>query len=390
MWRTSGKGLTTLFKLQLFKLYTVKKLNFLNLLFNLLVVALISSIMVANFETDPRETFACVLVAVSFLNMAVAASKGQLRNIMPMAVQTETWEHMIAENLFKDYPFITRAKDRTGNVIDNKVVHIPQAGAKPGARKNRENFPLPIVKRNDLDITYPIDEISTEATYIPDAEKYELSYDKHASVIKDHFGVLNEESAKDILDRWYVSDSSKMVRTTGADTAVYLSGQTGTRNKFMVADIEAAKTILVADTKRENGPRALIMSEGAYNQLKADPVVKDKDTMESVGAVWKDGDLVKIHGFDIYRTDVTGRYDNTATPVLKDYTEGPDGYAATDNDVMLLVDFNHVHYAKGSVKFFENLDDAVMQGDIYSAKVRVGGRKERNDQIGVVAIIQEP
>jgi hypothetical protein len=181
-----------------------------------------------------------------------------------------------------------------------------------------------------------------------------------------------------------------MVRTTGADTAVYLSGQTGTRNKFMVADIEAAKTILVADTKRENGPRALIMSEGAYNQLKADPVVKDKDTMESVGAVWKDGDLVKIHGFDIYRTDVTGRYDNTATPVLKDYTEGPDGYAATDNDVMLLVDFNHVHYAKGSVKFFENLDDAVMQGDIYSAKVRVGGRKERNDQIGVVAIIQEP
>jgi hypothetical protein len=386
MWRTSGKQPSHFFNSQLFKLYTVKKLNFLNLLFNLVLVLIVSAVVAGTFEVDP--VLALLGIAGGAYVLSLITSRKENRAFY-MAVQMEVWETIIAENLFKDYPFITRAKDRTSNVIDNKVVHIPQAGAKPGARKNRENFPLPIVKRNDLDITYPIDEISTEATYIPDAEKIELSYDKTASVIKDHFGVLNEESAKDILDRWYPSVASKMVRTTGADTAVYLSGQTGTRNKFMVADVESAKTILVADTKREQGPRALIMTEGAYNQLKADPVVKDKDTMESVGAVWKDGDLVKIHGFDIYRTDVTGRYDNTATPVLKDYTEGADGYAATDNDVMLLVDFGHVHYAKGSVKFFENLDDAVMQGDIYSAKVRIGGRKERNDQVGVVAIIQE-
>ena len=133
------------------------------------------------------------------------------------------------------------------------------------------------------------------------------------------------------------------------------------------------------------------MTEGAYNQLKSDSTVTDKDTMDSVGAVWSNGDLVKIHGFDIIRTDVTGRYDNTSTPVKRTFQDMVDlDYAATDNDVMLLVDLNYVHFALGEIKFFENLADAQYQGDIYSALVRVGGRLERNDQVGVIAIIQEP
>lgn len=351
----------------------------------------VGTVAAQEYHVSPIPVSAGVFAGLSVLNVSSLVFQKFLNIKMDgvafMAVQKEFWESIIAENLFKGYEWIKRAKDRSANVLGNAVVHIPQAGSKPKASKNRESFPVPIVKRNDDDLTYPIDEISTEATHIPDADKIELSYDKISSVIADHFGVLNEESARDILDRWYPSASTKMVRTTGADTAVYLLGQTGTRNKYTVADVASGKTILVQDTKKENGPRALIMTEGAYNQLKSDPVVTDKDTMESVGAVWKDGDLVKIHGFDIVRTDVIGRYDNSGTPVKKDYSADN---AATDNDVMLLVDFNFVHYALGTVKFFENTDDALMQGDVYSAKVRLGGSKERKDEIGVVAIIQEP
>jgi hypothetical protein len=371
--------------------------KFLNLFFNLAVALFIGVVAAAYFPVNP------LLVAVGLFT-AFSAGKVVLlfvykilsiqvdRNAaLLMAVQTEVWENMIAENLFKDYAWVKRAKDRSGFVLNNAVVHIPQAGAKPSASKNREVFPLPIVKRNDSDVTYPIDEISTEATYIPDADKIELSYDKISSVIRDHFGVLSETTARDILDRWYPSAASKIVRTTGVDTAVYLTGQTGNRNKYMVADVATAKTQLILDTKRETGNRVLIMTEGAYNQLKSDPVVTDKDTMDSVGAVWSNGDLTKIHGFDIIRTDVTGRYDNTATPVKRTFQDMVDlDFAATDNDVMLLVDLNFVHFALGEIKFFENLNDAQYQGDIYSALVRVGGRLERNDQVGVIAIIQEP
>jgi len=374
----------------------VKTTKFLNLLFNVILALFVGVALSQFYAVDPLVAAGVAFIGLSVLRiasigLAKASNVSNLGNMALMAVQTEVWENMIAENLFKDYAWIKRAKDRSAFVLNNAVVHIPQAGAKPSASKNREVYPLPVVKRNDTDVTYPIDEISTEATHIPNADKIELSYDKTSSVVKDHFGVLSETTARDILDRWYPSAAANMVRTTGADTAVYLTGQTGNRNKYTVADVASAKTALILATKRETGNRILIMTEGAYNQLKSDSTVTDKDTMDSVGAVWSNGDLVKIHGFDIIRTDVTGRYDNTSTPVKRTFQDMVDlDYAATDNDVMLLVDLNYVHFALGEIKFFENLADAQYQGDIYSALVRVGGRLERNDQVGVIAIIQEP
>jgi hypothetical protein len=375
----------------------VKPTKILNLLFNVAVFLFLGAAASELYTVNPIVASVVFFVAGSLgkilcLFILRTLSETHTSNLgLLMAVQKEVWENMIAENLFKAYEWIKRAKNRSAFVLNNAVVHIPQAGARPNASKNREVFPLPIVKRNDTDVTYPIDEISTDATYIPDADKIELSYDKIQSVYKDHFGTLSEMTARDILDRWYPSLAANMVRTTGADTAVYLTGQTGTRKKFMVADVASAKTALNLATKRESGNRILVMTEGMYNQLKADTVVLNKDTMDSVGAVWTNGDLTKIHGFDIIRTDVTGRYDNTATPVKRTFQSMVDlSFAATDNDVALLIDLDFVHFALGDIKFFENLNDAQYQGDIYSALVRVGGRLERNDQIGVIAIIQTP
>lgn len=377
----------------------MKQKTFFNLLYNIAAALFIGATAALFYAVNPLVVAAVLFAGTQVLLIAVRLVYRFFqieynRNIgLAMAVQTEVWENMIAENLFKDYAWVKRAKDRTAYVINNAVVHIPQAGTKPAASKNRESYPLPIVKRNDTDITYAIDEISTEATYIPDADKVELSYDKASSVLKDHFGVLGESSAREILNRWYPSLAANQVLTTGAATAAYLTSATGNRKKYMAADVATAKTALIVATKRESGNRILIMTEGAYNQLKSDTVVTAKETMDSVGAVWSNGDLVKIHGFDIVRTDVTGRYDNSGTPALKTYIEGAAtsvNYAASDNDVMLLVDLNYVHFALGEVKVFEDLASATMQGDVYSALVRLGGRKERADEIGVIAIIAAP
>lgn len=342
-------------------------------------------------QVDALAAAVVAFIAFSGLRLIVALvmlyNFGDTRSMALMAVQVEVWEDFIAENIFKGYEWVKRAKDRSGKVLAGKVVHIPQAGVKPRATKNRENFPVPVVRRNDSAITYEIDEISTDSTHIPDADKVELSYDKMASVYDDHFGTLSEESAREILWRWYPSLASQIVRTTGADTAVYLSGQTGTRNAFSDADLANAKKKMVEQTKRETGNWAWIMTEGAYLQIKAIAAYGNKDTMDQYGAVWKDGELVRLRGADIIRTDVTSRYDNTSTPVLKDTT---DDNAATDNDVVLLVDFTKVHFALGEIKFFESLNDAHYQGDIYNALVRAGGRRERKDEVGVVAVIQEP
>lgn len=357
--------------------------------FNLMIALILAVFTVQDTGASALPYAAGYFAVLSALNVVTLFAQ----KVLPidqvkfyMAVQTEVWENFIAENLFKAYEWIRRAKDRTAFVINNKVVHIPQAGAPPTVRKNRDVYPIPLVKRNDLDVTYAIDEFSTDSVLIPDADKVELSYDKIASVFGDHVGAINREAARDLLWRWYPSQASNIKRTTGASTAAHLG--TGNRKKFTVADVATAKTELIKQTKREMNPgkRALILSEDMYNQLKSDTVLTDKDTVDSVGGVWKDGDLVKVHGFDIIRTDVTGVYDNTATPVLQD---PGDVIAAADNDVALLVDFDFVHFAMGEIKFFESINDVHYQGDVYNALVRLGGRKERSDEVGVVAIVQD-
>ncbi|ELR69167.1 hypothetical protein C900_05363 [Fulvivirga imtechensis AK7] len=230
-----------------------------------------------------------------------------------------------------------------------------------------------------------MNEFSTEATLISNAETVELSYDKMESVFGDHRGVLSEEVARDVLAQWCPSQDANILRSSGADTAVYLDDQTGTRKKYTPADLAAAKTRLNKTTKREGGPRVAIMTEEAYNQIKSDADVIDKNKMDSIGAVWKDGDLIKLHGFDIVRTDVVPRFDNTATPVIK--SSDADN-AATDNDAILCYDERYVHRSVGSIEFFETKRDALLQGDAYSALVRAGGRKERNDEVGTVLIVQ--
>ncbi|MBL6448571.1 hypothetical protein JMN32_19830 [Fulvivirga sp. 29W222] len=352
------------------------------LIINLFVAAFIGSAIAVSMALNPVHTSACVF----FAGLVISAFSQVPQGLVLRAVQVEIWESFIAENLFRDYPWLTRSKDRSEHVLNGKVVHIPQAGAKPKAAKNRNVYPVPLVQRNDDDVTYALNEFSTEATRIPNADKAELSYDKMDSVFGDHRGVLSEEVARDVLAQWYPSAENNILRSSGADTAVYLSGQTGTRKLFTPNDLAAAKTRMNKSTKKDSGPRLAIMTEDAYNQLKSDPDVNDLNKQAALGAVWKDGELVKLHGFDIVRTDVVPRFDNEVLPVIK---SADAKNSATDNDAILCYDERFVHRSVGSIEFFETLQDALAQGDIYSALVRCGGRKERKDEAGCVAIVQE-
>ena len=44
--------------------------------------------------------------------------------------------------------------------------------------------------------------------------------------------------------------------------------------------------------------------------------------------------------------------------------------------------------ALGQNDFFENLNDPLYYGDVYSTLVRAGGRVRRNDGYGVAALVQ--
>ena len=299
-----------------------------------------------------------------------------------MAVQKEIWENFIAENLFEEHEWLKLPFDADEFVLMGKVVHIPQAAPAVGAEKNRSSYPIAVVKRADTDVTYGIDEYSTGVINIPNADTIELSYDKVASVLGDHMGVLKELFAAWLQYEYSPTLASSQTRTSGGAVAAHLASATGNRAKFVKEDLKKARLIMNKQKVSKMNRYAIIDSD-MMDQLLDDDDLKVRDSSGELDI--RNGVIMKLYGFKLIEVVNPFVYDNAATPAPKD----PDSVAAaTDNAAVLCFQAMHLERATGEIKFFEDLDNPQYQGDLYSALVRVGGRKRRADEKGVVSIIQ--
>ncbi len=379
--------------------------TFFKLLFSLVAILAIGSIvseaygvpLVSIVQAVSVTTFVLVIVRLVVLFKNPEAISNIERNLV-YGVAVEFWDNYIASNLYKTYEWLSRAKQRAGNVLNSTVVHIPQAGSAPNVVRNRTQFPIPMVKRSDSDITYVIDELSSDTTLVQEAEKWELSYAKTPDVIKDHMNELIKRIAQNTLFRWAGKNTgmlslnaANVFRTGGANTGHLLSGATGTRNLPLVADLAKLKALIISQTKLvlNTGKRAFFMTEDMYTDLLADATFTSLLNYAKVGAVFLNGDLVSLLGFDIIRTDVMPRFDNSGTPLAKDGLDTTVANAATDNDCIIAVDFDFVHLAKSDSKMFFRADDPQWQGDIMNLQARMGASRERVDQAGVAALVQQ-
>jgi len=305
-----------------------------------------------------------------------------------MAVQQEHWVRYIIANLFKGNPHLEHCFSEDEYVLNGKVVHVPQAGAKPNVVKNRTTFPAVTVRRTDTDIVYPLDAYSTDPTHIPNAEEVELSYSKMDSVLGEHVLALREEIGDDILYKWAFAYAdatapATILRTTGANVAAHLAAATGNRKGFLKEDLKRARLELNKSNIPVEGRYALIPSD-LLDQLTNDSDLKVRDNALELDM--RSGTIGRLYGFEILERSATLSYDNAATPVLK--AIGAAG-AATDNDSVMCYHRNAVSKAMGGTEFFENLRDAEFYGDVYSAEVRMGGRSRRTDGKGLVMIVQD-
>ena len=302
-----------------------------------------------------------------------------------MAIQKEIWTNHIQENLFKDNEFLNYAFNADQYVLQGKVVHIPNAGSSPAVVKNRSSLPATVTQRTDIDITYAIDEFTTDPILIPNADTIELAYDKLSSALSDSEAALRQLVAEWMLYNWRAENASSIVRTTGANVNAHTTGATGTRKKFTLADVKAARLALnKQNVMKEN--RYLLIDSDMYDQL-ADELNITQYRESSKDLDLPKGVIGKLFGFYIMERSNVLVSNNAGTPVIQ---QPGASTAITDNGVALAWQKNTVERALGTVDFFENLGDPTYYGDIYSALVRMGGRKRRNDQKGVVSIIQQP
>lgn len=299
-----------------------------------------------------------------------------------MGIQKEIWISTITGNLFKGNEFLRFSQNHDQYVLAGKIVHIPQAGAKPVVVKNRVDFPATAVRRTDNDIFYPLDEYSTDPTHIQDAEKIELSYDKILSVLQEHLDTIKDSVADDMLFRWLTGlPVGNMVDTTGAAVAAHLDGATGNRKLHVKEDLKKMQTLFNKQNIPKNDRYALYDSE-MLSQLQDDPDLKKRDVGMELDL--KNGVITRLYGFNILERSEAAKL--TGDTVLAPEIAIDDA----SNAGIMCWQRNSVSSALGDVDFFEDLRNPLYYGDIYSALLRMGGRRHRQDNKGVGIIRQAP
>ena len=295
-----------------------------------------------------------------------------------MAVQKEIWQRTIIEGLFADNLFLSRAVNDDMYVNEGKKVHIPNAGAPSGVEKNRSVLPATVYKRVDQDVDYTLDELTTNPILIPYADMVELSYNKRNSVIDQDRKELIFKASEAILKSWFPG-SSNVVLTTGQGVPAWTPSATGLRKKITPADVSALQVRMNADNVPQTD-RYLLLDAQMYQQL-LDGMTQTQAIGFFQAADVKRGVMGMLYGFEVMVRSTVYRF--AADGTIKDY--GANG-AATDLAGGLAWQRESLSRALGEVIMFDQIDNPLYYGDVYSFLVRVGGAIRRYDKKGVYAI----
>jgi len=355
------------------------KIKWGNLAYNVgiaLIVALV-------FMISPLYAIGASLVIGVLLGFAP-----QIRTaVFYMAVQKEIWTKDIEEDIFKDNQFLNFAFNADENVVGGAIVHIPQSGGAGNVVKNRTALPANIRKRNDTDVLYALDEFTTDPVLIPNADNYELSYDKRDSVLGEDRQKLTQTIAEEMIYNWLNSPvdptatlpANKILLTSGALAPATGSGATGTRKIAGLNDLQAVATSLRNENRWFEGKmNALLPASMLAEMFPADSVTTATYMNQVSEQERRSGILYKAQGFNILSRSSVVACDNAG--VIK--APGTAG-AATDDEAALFWYTNAVERALGEILMFEQLGVPTMYGDVYSFLVRMGGRARRAAYEGI-------
>ena len=360
----------------------------------LFVMGPVANFVQLHFGVSPLVTlgFAVAVLALSGLMSRVS---GKLRdhNVHTASVDVEKWVDYIIERLWKDNMFLEKAWSDDQYVVNNSLVHIPQPGAAATVNKNNAGYPVAAVQRADTDVTYALDAYTTVPTLIPDVDLEQISYDKVASIVNDHFGYLIEGMADDMIFKWanglngaLTTAGGNVINTLGGASVSTVAGQTGNRLVLTYRELQLAQKALNKQKVMKTGRYALLSSEMVDQLINSLNNTQYKDFSRAFDPA--KGTIGEFAGFGIIERATVGTVQaalSAGNLVANDFQTAA---GATDNEFAFCYQENAVSRAIGERKLFQRIGDPLYYGDIYSALVRAGGRRRRADNAGVVAIVQ--
>jgi hypothetical protein len=294
-----------------------------------------------------------------------------------MALQKEIWLNHLVEQLFADNTFAARSVDHS-IFVDNKTVHVPNAGNAPGVVKDRNQWPAQVTQREDSDLDYDLHEYSTDPVHLQYSEEIELSYKKRDSIVGQSKSALADNVHADLIKLWTPEGYAK-IGTTGAAVASHLVSTTGNRQAMTKDDVLSTAMRFDLDSIPDMG-RCMLLDAVMYNQLLASLTESESNAFLATADA-KRGIVGQLYGFDFYkRSTVLRTAANGATLAATN--------AATNAAAALAWSEYYVGRALGEQKLFENENDATYYGTVMSALVRAGGSYIRKDKKGIAVIYQ--
>ena len=303
-----------------------------------------------------------------------------------MAVQKEVWIPAIEENLYRGIELIAQVATDDSSYVNNKTVHIPNAGAAPNVSRGNSTYPVVVTERTDTDVDYTLTNFEIGPVRLGWADQLQLSYDKVQSITGDFMGNMNEALRNYFLSQFYSYASTSIVATDATTTVTnWLGGTAGGSLKVLRGRNvrEAAK--ILDRMKVPSGDRFLLLDYEMFWQLIGD-VAYNNSRLEVLAGF--PSTIDNIYGFKVIQLPfVAAQNDNTSGAVIAP-TAADGTFTFTTNNRPLGLAFHKsfVSWAKTGVEGFVQNSDPTMFGDILSASVYGGAKYRRTDKAGVVAI----
>lgn len=296
-----------------------------------------------------------------------------------MALQVQIWIKSIIENLFADNSFASKSVDHS-EFVNEKTVHVPNAGAAPSVVKNRTTFPATVTTREDVDLSYDIDEFSVDPIRIPNADKVELSYNKRENIIRGSRNKLADDIHASLIYSW-IPSGVNTIFTEGAAVSAHIASATGNRKSMTKASVEAAQLLFDSQNIPQTG-RYMLLDAYMYNQLK-NSMTNNEVVAFLAGADPEKGVIGEYAGFRFYKRGQVAK--TTKAGVLKEWSAAAD---ATDSAAGIAWQEDCVSRALGASILFDDEGNPLYYGDIISFLQRAGGSYIRSDKKGVALICQ--
>lgn len=332
-----------------------KRLNFGNVLFNMLVALLFSA--ACGIAALPA-------VGASLVTGTVLSYMDKAPGMLFAGVQKEIWTDMLLEGFYPGGSFLSEARDLSA-LVDFNTINLAEAGASPSVLIDNTSYPIATSSRTDTAKTLALKTLDTTSTIVRNVEEMEAMYDKMASVIYGHKMELQRTAIK--LAAWNFAPASDATLTPVIAASGTLTN--GYRKLTFANVLDLMKRFNLNDIPEEG--RILVLNPN-----------HEADLIEADLALYKAAMASNtLFGFKLFRT--------SATPVFTASTGVKCAYGAaaapsTDTYSSFAFQKDEVMKAMGTVEMFAKYKDPDQKGDVINFQMRFAALPLRTKAIAAL------